>query len=287
MTSRVANNLCDLDSDFKQLNQIGFSMKSIFKLFTVIGVALSVTGCFRVVETGQVGIKTTFSGKIESEELQQGFHLKILSDIKKFSVKQIPIDLSDLKPKASDNLRLQDFDVTVYYTINPAAVSDIYIKYQNSTVQSPDGVYYPAYQLIHNLARSAANDAVSKFPSMQLNEKRLELENNIMASLQSELDTAERGVFTVDRVNVTNIITDPTVEQSIQRIADTENQKIIARNQLEIAKTQAEEYKIRSESITESILQDKQLDVLMKLATTENRVFVIPQDFKGIVNIGK
>ena len=268
----------------------GLSMKkSIFKLFTVIGVALSVTGCFRVVETGQVGIKTTFSGKIESEELQQGFHFYFrgLSDIKKFSVKQIPIDLSDLKPKASDNLRLQDFDVTVYYTINPAAVSDIYIKYQNSTVQSPDGVYYPAYQLIHNLARSAANDAVSKFPSMQLNEKRLELENNIMASLQSELDTAERGVFTVDRVNVTNIITDPTVEQSIQRIADTENQKIIARNQLEIAKTQAEEYKIRSESITESILRDKQLDVLMKLATTENRVFVIPQDFKGIVNIGK
>lgn len=287
MTSRVANNLCDLDSDFKQLNQIGFSMKSIFKLFTVIGVALSVTGCFRVVETGQVGIRTTFTGKIDSEELQQGFHLKILSDIKKFSVKQIPIDLSDLKPKASDNLRLQDFDVTVYYTINPAAVSDIYIKYQNSTVQSPDGVYYPAYQLIHNLARSAANDAVSKFPSMQLNEKRLELENNIMASLQSELDAAEKGVFTVDRVNVTNIITDPTVEQSIQKIADTENQKIIARNQLEIAKTQAEEYKIRSESITESILQDKQLDVLMKLATTENRVFVIPQDFKGIVNIGK
>ena len=287
MTSRVANNLCDLDSDFKQLNQIGFSMKSIFKLFTVIGVALSVTGCFKVVETGQVGIRTTFTGKIESEELQQGFHLKILSDIKKFSVKQIPIDLSDLKPKASDNLRLQDFDVTVYYTINPAAVSDIYIKYQNSTIQSPDGVYYPAYQLIHNLARSAANDAVSKFPSMQLNEKRLELENNIMASLQSELDAAEKGVFTVDRVNVTNIITDPTVEQSIQKIADTENQKIIARNQLEIAKTQAEEYKIRSESITESILQDKQLDVLMKLATTENRVFVIPQDFKGIVNIGK
>lgn len=287
MTSRVANNLCDLDSDFKQLNQIGFSMKSIFKLFTVIGVALSLTGCFKVVETGQVGIRTTFTGKIESEELQQGFHLKILSDIKKFSVKQIPIDLSDLKPKASDNLRLQDFDVTVYYTINPAAVSDIYIKYQNSTIQSPDGVYYPAYQLIHNLARSAANDAVSKFPSMQLNEKRLELENNIMASLQSELDAAEKGVFTVDRVNVTNIITDPTVEQSIQKIADTENQKIIARNQLEIAKTQAEEYKIRSESITESILQDKQLDVLMKLATTENRVFVIPQDFKGIVNIGK
>lgn len=286
MTSRVANNLCDLDSDFKQLNQIGFSMKSIFKLFTVIGIALSVTGCFKVVETGQVGIRTTFSGKIESEELQQGFHLKILSDIKKFSVKQIPIDLSDLKPKASDNLRLQDFDVTVYYTINPAAVSDIYIKYQNSTIQSPDGVYYPAYQLIHNLARSAANDAVSKFPSMQLNEKRLELENNIMASLQSELDAAEKGVFTVDRVNVTNIITDPTVEQSIQKIADTENQKIIARNQLEIAKTQAEEYKIRSESLTDTILRDKQLDVLMKLATTENKVFVIPQDFKGIMNIG-
>lgn len=260
--------------------------KSILKGLFIVGAALFLTGCFKVTETGQVGIKTTFSGKIESEEVQQGFNFTILSNIKNFSVKQIPIDLSDLKPKASDNLRLQDFDVTVYYTVNPAAVSDIYIKYQNSTVQSADGVYYPAYQLIHNLARSAANDAVSKFPSMQLNEKRLELENNIMTSLQNELDAAEKGVFTVDRVNVTNIITDPTVEQSIQRIADTENQKIIARNQLEIAKTQAEEYKIRSQSITDSILRDKQLDVLMKLATTENRVFVIPQDFKGIMNVG-
>lgn len=261
--------------------------KSIFKLLTVIGIALSLTGCFKVTETGQVGIRTTFTGEIESDEVQQGIHFTILSSIKNFSVKQIPIDLSDLKPKASDNLRLQDFDVTVYYTVNPAAVSDIFIKYQNSTVQNADGVYYPAYQLIHNLARSAANDAVSKFPSMQLNEKRLDLENNIMASLQSELDAAENGVFTVDRVNVTNIITDPTVEESIRRIADTENQKIIAKNQLEIAKTQAEEYKIRSQSITETILRDKQLDVLMKLATTENRVFVVPQDFNGIMNIGK
>lgn len=259
--------------------------KTTLKLFAAGVMALSLTGCFKVTETGQVGIRTTFSGKIEPDEVQQGIHFTVLSNIKNFSVKQIPIDLSDLKPKASDNLRLQDFDVTVYYTVNPAAVSDIFTKYQNSTVQNTDGVYYPAYQLIHNLARSAANDAVSKFPSMQLNEKRLELENNIMISLQKELDMAENGVFTVDRVNVTNIITDPTVEQSIQRIADTENQKIIAKNQLEIAKTQAEEYKIRSESITDAILRDKQLDVLMKLATTENRVFVIPQDFKGIMNI--
>ena len=119
--------------------------KSILKGLFIVGAALFLTGCFKVTETGQVGIKTTFSGKIESEEVQQGFNFTILSSIKNFSVKQIPIDLSDLKPKASDNLRLQDFDVTVYYTVNPAAVSDIYIKYQNSTVQSADGVYYPAY----------------------------------------------------------------------------------------------------------------------------------------------
>lgn len=102
--------------------------KSILKGLFIVGAALFLTGCFKVTETGQVGIKTTFSGKIESEEVQQGFNFTILSNIKNFSVKQIPIDLSDLKPKASDNLRLQDFDVTVYYTVNPAAVSDIYIK---------------------------------------------------------------------------------------------------------------------------------------------------------------
>lgn len=71
------------------------------------------------------------SGYVENEEIGQGWYQHFLSKVKKFSIKQIPIQLDDLKPKAGDNLRLQDFNVTVYYTVNSNAVSDIFVKYQN------------------------------------------------------------------------------------------------------------------------------------------------------------
>lgn len=258
-----------------------------------LAIALIVFGIFSlgslgVIETGQVGVRTNINGEVEKEEIQQGIYQHYISSVKKFSVKQIPIQLDDLKPKAADNLRLQDFDVTVYYTVNPHSVSDLYIKYNSSTVEDPEtGIFYPAYVLIKNLARSAANDVVSKVNSMKINEQRVELENQIKQMLQNELNISDNGMFTIDRVNITNILTDPIVEKSIQQIAETENKKKIAQNNLEVAKTQAEEYKVRSSAITEQILAEKQLEVLDKLATGNNKVFVIPQDFKGILNINQ
>lgn len=262
-------------------------MKQLFKLLAIGAMAIGLSGCFGVVETGQVGVRTTMSGQVESDEIGQGWYQHFFSTVRKFSVKQIPIQLDDLKPKVGDNLRLQDFDVTVYYTINPASVADTFVKYQNSTIQDEgSSVYYPAYVLVKNLARSAANDAVSKIPSMLINEKRIELEQTIKQMLQDELEQTDKGVFTVDRVNITNILTDEVVEASIRNIAESENRKQVAKNNLEIAKTQAEEYKVRSEALTEKVLAQQQLEVLNKLAESNNRVFVIPQDFKGILNVG-
>lgn len=116
-------------------------MKQLFKLLAIGAMAIGLSGCFGVVETGQVGVRTTMSGQVESNEIGQGWYQHFFSTVRKFSVKQIPIQLDDLKPKAGDNLRLQDFDVTVYYTINPASVADIFVKYQNSTVQDEGSRY--------------------------------------------------------------------------------------------------------------------------------------------------
>lgn len=260
-------------------------MKKLFKTTFIAASLLTLAACGRV-ETGQVGVRTSFSGNVESNEVQQGFYVAITSSVHVFSVKQIPIVLTDLKPKAGDNLRLQDFDVTVYYTVNPNAVADVYVKYSNSTVKDPEsGVYLPAYALISTLAKSAANDVVAKVPSMQLNDKRIELETALKQSLQEELDSSDKGVFSIDRVTITNILTDPSVEDSIRAVAASENKKKEAQNNLEVARIQAEENKIRSQSLDGKILAEKQLKVLEDLAKSNNRVFVIPQDFNGMLNI--
>lgn len=253
----------------------------IKSVITATIVAMSLTAC-GAVETGQVGVRTTFSGEVEQQELQQGFFTSITSDVKKYTVKQIPVTLSDLKPKAADNLRLQDFDVAVYYAVNPASVADLVVKYNNSTAYDKEsGVGYPAYTLIEQIARSAANEAVAKFPSMQLNDKRAEIEAYIKDNLQKEFDRTDKGAIVIERVNVTNILTDATVEDSIRAVAASENRKKQAINELEVAKVEAETLRVRSQSLDSKLLADKQLDVMRELAKSTNKVFVIPSDLKG------
>lgn len=249
--------------------------------FFVLPLVLALAACSSV-ETGQVGVRTTFTGEVEQQEIQQGFYTHFTSDVRKFSVKQIPVVLSDLKPKASDNLRLQDFDVTVYYAVNPASVAELVIKYNSSTAYDTEsGIGYPAYNLVEQIARSAANEAVAKHPSMSLNDKRIELEAFIKDSLQKEFDRSDKGAIIIERVNVTNILTDATVESSIRAVAASENRKKQAINELEVAKVEAETLRVRSQSLDSKLLADKQLDVLRDLAKSNNKVFVVPSDFKG------
>lgn len=244
-------------------------------------VAMSLAACGSV-ETGQVGVRTTFSGEVEQQELQQGFYTSVTSDVRKYTVKQIPVTLADLKPKAADNLRLQDFDVTVYYAVNPASVADLVVKYNNSTAYDTNtDIGYPAYNLVEQVARSAANEAVAKVPSMQLNDKRTEMEAFIKESLQKEFDKSDKGTIIIERVNITNILTDATVEDSIRAVAASENRKKQAQNELEVAKVEAETLRVRSQSLDSKLLADKQLDVMKELAKSQNKVFVVPSDFKG------
>jgi len=249
--------------------------------FFVLPMVMALAACSNV-ETGQVGVRTTFTGEVETQEINQGMYTSFTSDVRKFSVKQIPVTLADLKPKASDNLRLQDFDVTVYYAVNPASVAELAIKYNSSTkVDEETDVGYPAYMLVEQIARSAANEAVAKYPSMTLNDKRVELEAFIKDSLQKEFDRSDKGAIVIERVNVTNILTDATVENSIRAVAASENRKKQAINELEVAKVEAETLKVRSQSLDSKLLADKQLDVMLELAKSQNKVFVVPSDFKG------
>lgn len=260
-------------------------MKNLLKVILVAFMAIFLSACERV-ETGQVGVKISFDGGISKEELGQGFHMTVLDSIKVFSVKQIPLQLENLQPKANDNLTLEDLDVTVFYSVNPETISDVYIKYQNATVKNDDEhVYYPAYKLVNNLAKSVTNDIVSKYNSMEVNSKRNEIEKQILEMLQKDLNEKDEGAFTVERVTISNIKVDSSVTKSIQEIANSENKKRIAQNELIIAKTEAERNEVISKSLNKDVLALKQMEVMKDLVNSSNKVIVVPMDFKGMVNV--
>ena len=77
-----------------------------------------------LIESGNVGVRKTL-GKVSPEEVTPGLNLKapMITQITEFVGKEIAIDLTDLTPKAADNLSLRDMDVTVFYKADSAKSS--------------------------------------------------------------------------------------------------------------------------------------------------------------------
>ncbi len=256
-------------------------MKS--KIAIAVLSAIALAACTRV-DSGQVGVERNFSGEFQKEPLNVGWHSSFTSTIYAFSVREIPVKLNDLRPTTKNNSSvLKDLDVEIQYSVNPSVVPELAVKYVNMHMDNPAG-FLPAYQLVEKQAKSVVADAVSQFDVLSIASKRNELEGIIMKNLQSDLDKNDPNTFTVSRVTISNLLLDDRIQSSIQQIAESENQKQVALNKLEIAKTQALENQVRSQSLDGKILAEKQLDALVQMGQRGN-IIVVPVDFKGNLNI--
>ena len=100
-------------------------------------------------------------------------------------------------------------------------------------------------------------------------------------SLQSDLDKNDSDTFYINRVSISTLLPDSKIQDSIRAIAESENRKQVAINNLAIAETEAKEEakenRVRSES-----LDEKQLEAMVKMADKGNMI-IVPVDFKGTV----
>jgi regulator of protease activity HflC (stomatin/prohibitin superfamily) len=139
-------------------------MRSATTVFFSILVIIFIYFTIVLIESGNVGVRKTL-GKINPEEATPGLNLKLpmVTQITEFVGKEIAIDLTDLTPKAADNLSLRDMDVTVFYKADNTQISDLYVKYANAhqyDVESDS--YFPAYRLVLREARRAAYETVAE-----------------------------------------------------------------------------------------------------------------------------
>src|SRR5687767_1243714 len=192
------------------------------------------------VETGNVGVRTTL-GNVSLDEVTPGiyFRIPIVQSVQTFVAKETSVDLNDLKPKAKDNLSLQDLDVSVFFKIADSAVAELYVRYAGQHAFH-DGRWYPAYNLVATLARNAAFEAAAKHDSLILHTKRDDVAADMHATLQGELDKANKGVFNVTRVVIRALSTDRSIEQSIQAAVAAQKQLEQADIQIRIANKNAE-----------------------------------------------
>lgn len=255
----------------------------------VILVALVVLSTAGTIQTGNVGIKTTL-GVIAREEIGPGiyFKLPLITTVQEFSAKDIVIDLSDLTPKAKDNLSLRDMDVSIYYRANPSQISELLVKYASQSARHADGYFMPAYELVWRIARNACYEEIAKLDSLVIHTQRDQLGAAIAHKLQEELDRTDKGVFTVTRVVVRSVQTDPSIEQSIQQAVANQKKLEAMQVQTEIAKKEAdikvteargiaESNRIISGSLTREYLQHEANQALVKFAEKGNsNTIVVP-----------
>jgi regulator of protease activity HflC (stomatin/prohibitin superfamily) len=268
----------------------------------LVGALALLTSC-GTVESGNVGVRTTL-GKVNPEEVEPGvyFGLPGISRVQEFSAKEIGLDLNDLTPKARDNLTLRDLDVTVYYRVAGGSIADLYVKYAGQhTRDEGSRVNLPAFALLQRLARNAIYEQASRIDSLVMHTRRDELAAAVSKALQIELDANDKGVFTITRVVIRALTTDPAIEKAIQESVaaqkqlETTKQRIAiaeAEAQVEVKKAEgiAKANQIINQSLTREYLQHESNLALHKFAEKGGTTtVVIPANMQTapLINIGK
>lgn len=270
-------------------------------LLLLVVVVLTATSC-GTLETGNVGVRTTL-GKVNPEEVEPGIYLGVpgISSVQVFSAKEIAVDLNDLTPKARDNLSLRDLDLTVYYKVAAGAVADLYVKYAARHARAEGASeYLPAYQLVQGVARNVIYEESSKIDSLVMHTKRDEMAAAVRRGLQAELDANDKGVFTITRVVVRALTTDPAIEKAIQESVAAQKQLETTRQRIQIAEAEAlveikkaegiaKANQIINQSLTREYLQHEANLALMKFAEKGGTAtVVIPANMQTapLINIG-
>jgi regulator of protease activity HflC (stomatin/prohibitin superfamily) len=278
------------------------AIRVVMAIVLALVVLMGFTSC-GTIETGNIGVRTTL-GKVNAEEIEPGifFGLPGISRVSVFSAKEIGLDLNDLTPKARDNLSLRDLDVTVYYRTAAGSVADLYVKYAGQHQRDEgSGVFLPAYAMLQRLTRNSVYEQASRIDSLVMHTQRDELAAAIFKSLQTELDANDKGVFTVTRVVIRSLTTDPAIEKAIQESVAAQKQLETTKQRIAIAEAEAQVEVKRAEgvaranqiinqSLTREYLQHESNLALHKFAEKGGTTtVVVPANMQTapLINIGK
>lgn len=268
------------------------------KLIVGLMAVLILAGCGRI-KTGEVGVRTNFNKSVDTVEVQPGFYLSVFNSVKPNVVKETEISLNDMKPKAKDNLLLDDLDVSVFYKVNPTQVAELEIKYAGMTASNDDGDHYPSFNLIERFAKGAIFDIVgNKYDSLTIHNKRTELEIDIAKRIQEDLDKDDKGSFEITKVIVRKVNTDSSLEESIRasvRVQKETEQKL---QQVQLAKAEAARLLVEAsgeaaanrliaDSITPALIELRRIEAMKSFAGAGTHTVVMPSDSKSMVTLGK
>lgn len=262
-------------------------MKKIF--ITTILASTLLAGCTRI-ETGEVGVRRTFNKTIETTELMPGtLNQTMIGDVMTFPTKDVPVDIMDMTPLASDNSTVADFDLQVIYSLNPGSVAELYInKSRSFHADTEDGDTLLMYNYMKQLGRNAAYKVARQYESLKMADNRAEIERKIELEIKQQL-IAEKldNSITISQILVRNIKPANNIVESANLLVQAQNENKRKEVEVGTAKLEAERIAALNANAGATRYMEATAIVTIAEAVRDGKVntIVIPYDFKGIVNV--
>lgn len=252
-------------------------------------------GCTQI-ETGEIGLRKTFNGTIEDQELGTGWHQTLIGSVIVFAAKEILLTEENLTPQSKDKSTLKDFDITFTYTADPKEVSYLYTKYSYTAhlKQEKHSEIFPMGVFVTAIVRASAYAAVAEYDALEVNNNRVKIEQRIAEIANAKLDHEKlKGKVAVVTVNVKNILLADTVVESANRAVNAQNDLVTKTTEVQIATQEGLRIKALANQSSDTYIRllnaqanQTQAEALLTAAKNKSTIWVVPQNFTALGGIG-
>lgn len=262
---------------------------TLFAIATASLAALLSTACTRI-ETGEVGLRINFDKTTDPvERLPGSFNQTIVGSILTFKVQDVAVAVDNMTPLASDNSTIKDFDMTVVYSVNPSAVSELWTT-KNRTFhgkggQSDDILLMQNYIALS--ARNAAYKVARGYESLKMADNRPLIEQQIRDNIIKTLtDEKLADKIVVSQVQVRAITPADVIVNSANELVRAQNELKTKEVEVQTAKKEAERIAALNANAGAIGYMNAMANLKIAEGVAEGKVhtIVVPYDFKGIVN---
>lgn len=261
------------------------------RIFAILAIAMFATGCTRI-ETGEVGVRVGFDKQIQPGELLPGsFNQTLIGRVLTFPIKHVNVPLDNMTPVAKDNSTMKDFDAVVIYNINQAQVAELYSQKSQAFHATHEGDIYLMYNYIVQSARNAIYKSAREYEALDMADNRQLMEQKIREQIQRSLiDEKLDSALSINQVLIRNIVPADSVVSSANELVRSKNE--LRQKEVEVKTAEAESRRMAalSNQSAQSIAY-MQAQAMMNISegikNGKVHTIVVPQDFRGMVNVGK
>jgi regulator of protease activity HflC (stomatin/prohibitin superfamily) len=201
---------------------------------------------------------------------------------------EMTLELNNLHPQTKDRSNLSDLDLAFTYSVNPASIADLVVKYKGRDLRTEHGDLYPLGQYVLNVVTTASADVFAKYDALEANVNREKIRSEIVAQVGMILkeDGLEK-LIRLHQVFIKNLEIDKQLQASALRVITSQNDLRAKEFEVQTARKEAERLTLLASNPKNiNYMNAKSLsDVAEGVKAGKVATIVIPYDFRGLLQV--